>query len=351
MPLYSTDALSNANEGKINTESDAMESVSEVEGLSKNKNASFWCYLFIHHAKVNIINDKLRERFNTFIHKSVVYKRGEKRVVKNEQPTISGLVFVQGESREIQNYLSDNFFGLYLVNDCSTGRTAVIPDCIMQSFMQVAQIEPNRIRFMSHPFDYYAKGHTLVRITSGVLAGLEGYQIRISRDKCLVTSMGGMTIAIGGIHKESFENVEEYVRYRREGQQRKECSADGLFSDNQAEIDKCFFHPHNQLDLMAIAGSLNRWIMKARSFVRERRFNDAIEIVFFILEEMGMRFQLVYNDPRIGNFRDIAAVCHDADEILTLIAEDSEVGTDVKEGIVLKRQSLAVRFPFLPIKV
>ena len=52
MPLYSTDALSNANEGKINTESDAMESVSEVEGLSKNKNVSSWCYLFIHHAKV-----------------------------------------------------------------------------------------------------------------------------------------------------------------------------------------------------------------------------------------------------------------------------------------------------------
>ena len=67
--------------------------VSEVRGLSKGKGAN-WCYLFIHHTKVNAVNEKLKERYCTFIHKSVVYKRKNKRIAKDEKPTISGLVFV-----------------------------------------------------------------------------------------------------------------------------------------------------------------------------------------------------------------------------------------------------------------
>ena len=61
---------------------------------------------------------------------------------------------------------------------------------------------------MPHPLEYYSVGHPLVKITSGVLDGLEGYQIRISRNKCLITTMGGLTIAIGGVYKENFENVD-----------------------------------------------------------------------------------------------------------------------------------------------
>lgn len=49
--------------------------VSEVRGLSKGKGGANWCYLFIHHTKVNAVNEKLKERYCTFIHKSVVYKR------------------------------------------------------------------------------------------------------------------------------------------------------------------------------------------------------------------------------------------------------------------------------------
>ena len=94
--------------------------VSEVRGLSKGKGGANWCYLFIHHTKVNAVNEKLKERYCTFIHKSVVYKRKNKRIAKDEKPTISGLVFVQGESDDIQSFLCENFFGLYLVKDCST---------------------------------------------------------------------------------------------------------------------------------------------------------------------------------------------------------------------------------------
>lgn len=173
---------------------------------SANGKIVTWCYLFVHHTKVERVNEKLKERFNTFIHKSIVYKQVKNHVKKEERPTISGLLFVQGDNCDIQRMLHEIDPALYLMNDCSTHRTAVIPDRVMQAFIRVSQMDENRIRFMPHALSYYSTGHPLVRVTSGVLSGFEGYIVRISRDKCLVTSVGDITVAIGGIHKETFEN-------------------------------------------------------------------------------------------------------------------------------------------------
>lgn len=74
--------------------------------------------------------------------------------------------------------------------------------------------DSSRIRFLQHPFDYYAEGNTLVRMTSGVAKGLMGYRIRISRDRCLVTDVNGQAMAIGGIHKDSYEEVKNTPHLR-----------------------------------------------------------------------------------------------------------------------------------------
>ncbi len=168
-----------------------------------------WVYLFAPRSKVKSVNGKLAEAFPTYIHTSVIYKRKSKSVRGEERPTISGLVFVQGEERAVQALLDQTFYGMRLVRDCATGRTAVIGDKTMQPFIRSASINPTRIRFLSHAFSYYAEGNRMVRITSGVLEGLEGYLVRIARDRCLVTSLGGLTVSIGGVYKESFENMEE----------------------------------------------------------------------------------------------------------------------------------------------
>lgn len=167
-----------------------------------------WCYLFVHHAKMKCVSERIGQEFHTFIHTSIQHRRKDKHVRKFERPTIPGLLFVQGNCEDIRNYLHNHWPDLHLVNDCSTGKTAIIPDNVMRPFMLLSRTSPTRIRFMPHSFDYYSEGHALVRITSGPLAGLEGYCIRISRDKCLVSAIGGMTIAIGGIHKETFENLD-----------------------------------------------------------------------------------------------------------------------------------------------
>lgn len=91
------------------------------------------------------------------------------------------------------------------MNDCSTRKAAVIPDSVMQPFMRIAGTDPSRIRFLVNPLTHYAEGNTLVEIMTGPLAGLQGYIIRIDRDRKLVIGVGDMTVAIGGVHKENFE--------------------------------------------------------------------------------------------------------------------------------------------------
>ena len=115
---------------------------------------------------------------------------------------------MQGTTDHLQHYLDKAFPTLHLVNNCSTHRPAVIPDTQMQPFMRLMKASPERIRLLLHPLTHYADGNTKVRITSGFLSGLEGYIIRIDRDRRLVMDCSGITVAISGIHCEKFEVVE-----------------------------------------------------------------------------------------------------------------------------------------------
>lgn len=65
-----------------------------------------------------------------------------------------------------------------------------------------------RLRILKHPFSYYANGNPLVRMTSGEVEGMEGYRIRMHRDRKLVVNVEGLAVAIGNIHQESFETIE-----------------------------------------------------------------------------------------------------------------------------------------------
>jgi hypothetical protein len=190
-----------------------VEKCADVNGVvekDKPKKALSWCYLFIHHSKVAAFAEKLsKDKVNHFIHKTVEYQRRKQSrgIQAIEKPTVNGLVFLQGTPRTLQTYLNENFENRYLVKNCSTRLPAVIPDSVMQPFMRVMETSPERIRFLLHPFQYYAGGNIKLRITSGFLAGLEGYVIRIDRDRRLVMDVGGMSVAISGVHCETFEVV------------------------------------------------------------------------------------------------------------------------------------------------
>lgn len=351
MSLYSIGTQINAM-GKMENGPEMISDSEVKERTGEKEKMTSWCYLFVHHSKVDTISKRLKkERFPVFIHKNIVYRRENKRTIKDEHPTVSGLVFIQGNGNEIQEFLKKTFFNLHLVNDCSTGKIAVIPDSVMQPFMRVSEVVPTRIRFMPHTFDYYSVGNSLIRITSGPLTGLEGYRIRIARNKCLVTTIGGMTVAIGGIHKENFENLDEYVRQRRE--LLKSCGEPSFvtFTPLQQEMDRCFLTPRTQLDVMAMTAALVPWTTRVKNRLREKDFDEVAEIALFLLEEIGSRFSALYNVPHIGDIKNILRVCREVDDALLSVTNSGDVSTDLKEIVESGRESLAIRFPFLPIKI
>ena len=208
MKLDSTDSLSIA-WGKLDN-GPTQSSAPEGKECTEAKN---WCYMKVHHSKVGYVAEVMEQRFRTFVHKTVTYVKHEGKVVRQEKPSVSGLVFVQGSPDSIKAYLKDELPNHFLSNDCSTKRTAVIRDSEMQFFMRTMEVEPTRIRFMEKPYEYYGKYYPQVQMTSGPFAGKEGFIIRIHRDRHFVMQFGNMTIAVSGLHKESFVNTpEEQIR-------------------------------------------------------------------------------------------------------------------------------------------
>jgi len=237
------------------------------------------------------------------------------------RPTISGLLFIQGKTKVIKKYLWERFPQYHLVNDCSTRKAAVIPDSVMQPFMRIANTDPSRIRFLVNPLTHYAEGNTLVEIMTGPLAGLQGYIIRIDRDRKLVIGVGDMTVAIGGVHKENFEKVEEVARAvntrqraRRQAEQRRlrerieaNVNADvapkppdpRLLTPIQQKVDTAFFTPETFNDILVITTNIELWTERARRLIQAGNLADASEILTFLLEEIGYWFTGIYKKKSI----------------------------------------------------
>ena len=131
-----------------------------------------------------------------FIHRTMHYRKkpNGKGIIKEEKPTVSGLVFLQGKTEQLKSFLKHNFPQYFLVNDCSTGKPAVIADCLMRPFMRIMEESPERVTFLRDPFVKFAKDHVKLRVLTGLFKGQEGY-------------FGGYAVAINNVHKENFEVV------------------------------------------------------------------------------------------------------------------------------------------------
>ena len=342
MPLYSTDIHSKARGN--NDDADGKDKPAEREILPDGE-CQAWCYLFVHHARVSMVSSLLGKQFNTFIHKTTIYKKENKRIKKQERQTISGLIFVQGNKSAIQDFLNRNCPGAYLAKDCSTKTTAVIPDKAMRSFMHL-DLQGGRIRFMPHPLGYYSEGHPLVRITSGLLAGFEGYRIRISRNKCLVTSIGGITVAISGINNESFEDVDEYIKLRRKQQKVNDTYA-GVTDGTLREIEECFFMPQSQFDVVAIARSLWQKVDTARAHCGNGDYAKAADILIVLVERTVNWAENMAGGMTPYNTKDVFDACSEACSLLGQMAETGHLTENHIKRINETRLSLASKYPAL----
>lgn len=301
-----------------------------------------WSYLFIRKRDAEYFSLKAETEggFRTFIHRTIITdesgksakgkpngsaqdRDGTTATASEGRPTISGLIFIQGKTKVIKKYLWERFPQYHLVNDCSTRKAAVIPDSVMQPFMRIANTDPSRIRFLVNPLTHYAEGNTLVEIMTGPLAGLQGYIIRIDRDRKLVIGVGDMTVAIGGVHKENFEKVEEVARAvntrqraRRQAEQeqrrlreRIEANVNAdvapqppdprLLTPIQQKVDTAFFTPETFNDILVITTNIELWTERARRLIQAGNLADASEILTFLLEEIGYWFTNIYKKKSI----------------------------------------------------
>ena len=179
-----------------------------------------WSYLFILHMAAKGL-EKWLEDYNArgeirqpfFIHKTFRYSyKDEERqqgVKKTLEQSVSGLVFLQGTVKGLQEFLKNYFPQYHLVNDRCSGRPASIKDSVMQPFMNVMKTHPEQVTFLHDSFETFAKDHVRLRVLTGPFKDYEGYIVRIDRDRQLVFNFGGYAVAIRGVHKEDFAVVEE----------------------------------------------------------------------------------------------------------------------------------------------
>lgn len=306
-----------------------------------------WSYLFIHHCKVKSMEAQLIKNGRTyFVHRTIRYfkKKGKQKVQHKEIPTVSGLVFFQGYPQEIQAYLDQYFPQAHLCKNCSTGKVAEIKDSQMRPFMRINETEPERIRFLLKPFHYYARNRILLRITSGELAGLEGYVIRIDRDRRLVMDVGGISVAISGVHAEHFVEVEPDSTsttdtnpfYQRNLQER------------EALIDR-YFHPVKTASEVAVqAENINylREYVLAELSQKRMDINKAWRTYTFIIREIGY-----YYAPLIEQFKEkldpIMKMGAKILQELDAIIDNPTLDEDTKERYQTEHEKLMLDYDYL----
>ena len=263
--------------------------------------ATSWSYLFVHNQKVKSVEAQLKKDGLTyFVHKTIRYVPRHKSgggVRGVEKPTVSGLVFMQGSPREIQSYLDENFPSHRLCRNCSTGRVATIPCNQMETFMRVAESDPDRLRFLLRPFVYYSKNRTLLRIVTGDYAGLEGYVIRISRDRRLVMDVGGMAVAVSGIHAERFEEVNKNEGDKLE----RETFYKRNLHERNAFIDRYFHRVKSAHEVAAQVENIDILRLQTLRDVDDGKLElkDAFDTFYFMIEEIGY-----YYAPFADRFKD-----------------------------------------------
>lgn len=294
-----------------------------------------WGYMFIHNRDALRFSEIARKEvgFKTFIHRTL-----------NDNPTISGLLFIQGGCNDIRSYLRKRFPQYHLVNDCSTHSAAVIPDSIMQPFMRVSKSDPARIRFLVNPLRHYAKGNTLVEITTGPLSGLQGYIIRIDRDRKLVMGVGDMTVAIGGIHKEHFEKVEEVARALKKDDPTPSSSRD--LTTIQKSIDASLFLPASFNDVLVIAANLDLWHERALRLIAIRHYERAVEILPFLLEEIGYYFAIMYNSKEL-DISPVLNVGHRISVRISNMLNDALIPEPIRQSLAAEYEEQTIRHGYL----
>ena len=319
------------------------------EAESETDNCTSWSYLFVHNQKVKSIEEQLKKDGRThFVHKTIKYvprHRNRSGMREVETPSVSGLIFLQGDPKKIQDYLDRNVNSYKLCKNCSTGKVATIPCNQMEPFMRVAETEPERLRFLLRPFVYYSKNRTLLRIVTGEYAGLEGYVIRIARDRKLVMDVGGMAVAISGVHAERFEEVNKNEADKKE----RTLYYHRNLHERHAFIDRYFHRVKSAQEVSAQVENIEILRLQTLADVRDKKLDlkDAFATFYFMIEEIGY-----YYAPFIDYFKDELRPIFEAgrtvkEEIENIIAMFQNINMQLHNRYATEYEELQAHYGYL----
>lgn len=191
-------------------------SAPKVETVPNGNEAdASWSFFFVQHFVVEEFANKIEKVKRNGIHapkwfayREVKHPQNSKSAVKEDGQSLGAIVFMQGDAAELKTFLMMVFPQHQFVKDSISGEIATISDGVMKPFMQIADGEPERVTFLRDPFVKFANDHVKLRLLTGVLAGQEGYVVRILRDRHFVMNFGGYAVAISRVHNEDFQIAE-----------------------------------------------------------------------------------------------------------------------------------------------
>ena len=336
-----------------NTTGSEIKMCSQVNRKAKaadvKDNCTSWSYLFVHNQKVKSIEEQLiKDEKTHFVHRTIKYihrHRNGNGMRKVEAPSVSGLIFLQGAPETLQYYLDENVKPYRLCKNCSTGKVATIPCNQMEPFMRVAETDSERLRFLLRPFVYYSKNRTMLRILTGEYAGLEGYVIRIARDRRLVIDVGGMAVAISGVHAERFEEVNKNEANKKE----RELFYKRNLHERNAFIDRYFHQVKTAQEVSAQVENIEILRLQTLADVRDKKLDlkDAFATFYFMIEEIGY-----YYAPFIDYFKDELRPIFEAgrtvmQEIENIIAMFQNINMQLHNRYATEYEELQAHYGYL----
>lgn len=267
-------------------------SFDDIRPVMQVGTSSRWCYIYLHKQRIKSFMDFVKERgrFQSFVLRAKLRNKREMGCDDFFQPprqlVIGGIVFIQGRPTELTEFFKENNLHCRLVYDCATHKPAEIPDGQMRPLRQVVEVASERLVFLPKPLRHYSQGHVKLRIVSGALAGLEGYLMRINRDRKLVMGVGKLTLAISGVHKENFVEaspVDDAPVNSISGRQ---------LTYLQKEIDQNFFFPKSQEEIEHYAANVEAMIEKAFRLMARGKEKEILVtgILSFLMEEICYHF-------------------------------------------------------------
>lgn len=123
-------------------------------------------------------------------------------------PAIHNLIFVHTTQEQLHQIKAQRQLPVCTIHDQETGSALVVPDKQMRDFIAVAGNPDQQFVYLDPAAPELRRGDR-VRITGGLLAGVEGKFMRIRGDRRVVVSVSGlMAVATAFIHPSLIEIIE-----------------------------------------------------------------------------------------------------------------------------------------------